>query len=166
MLSTIIIILSVLLVYGAVMWVKPSARDKRLAALRAQAMADGFRVRSCLIQDLSIEGRLQNKTRAVFSYRSYQKGTLEHSLQILRTTGESGIYLPQSWTWGTSRRLNEADSLKLSQQLLQLPNSIIGLELAPEYIGLIWDERNSDEYPIVKRFLQVGIPYQASIIYR
>ena len=159
MLSTIIIVLSVLLVYGAVMWVKPSAKDKRLAVLRTQAMADGLKVQSCVIADLSIEGRLEKQTRTVFSYRHYQKTRLEHSLLVLKTTGESGIYLPQSWTWGTKDRLNEAETLRLAKQLVQLPDSVAGLELTPDFMGVIWDERNADEYAVVKAFLKGGIPY-------
>ncbi len=141
------------------MWVKPSAKDKRLASLRMQALTDGMQVQSCQIQDLSIDGRLNKLSRTVFSYRRYSKKESVHSLLILRTSGESGIYLPDSWVWGTGQRLNEAQTQQLTPLLQQLPESIVGIELTPDYVGVIWDERNPNEYPLVKQLLLSDIPY-------
>ncbi|AJQ95359.1 hypothetical protein [Gynuella sunshinyii] len=141
------------------MWVKPSAKDKRLAALRMQALADGLHVQSCQIQDLSIDGRLNKLSRSAFSYRRYTKRDTGHSLLLLRTSGESGIYLPDSWVWGTGQRLEEAQAQSLTSLLQQLPESIMGIELTHDYVGVIWDEYNPDEYPQVKQLLLSDIPY-------
>lgn len=152
-----VILASILVIVGAVLWVKPSPRERRLAQLRQQALMDGFKVQQRRVPDLSIEGRVNGQETHLTFYRKYCKSNFDQIYNILRTTGESGIHLPVGWIWEENLRLPENKRSPVQHLLSELPESVLGIELAPDYVGVAWDERSKDTYPqIVELLRQIG----------
>jgi hypothetical protein len=148
-----IVILSILMVYGTVMWVKPSAKDRRLAELRMNALKDGIKVQQGHIDDLSIDGRVNRASRQVFFYRLLKNSADRPTVTLLRTTGESGIYLPDGWAWEQNKRLPPERIQPMTPFLLSLPESVFGIEMSPGYVGIAWDERDPSQFDQVKQDL-------------
>lgn len=143
--AILIVIVSIMMVYGTVMWVRPSARDRLLSSLRMDAIHSGIKVQQCLIEDLSIEGRINKLSRSVMFYRKLNNDSNRPTVSILRTTGESGIYLPEGWSWEHGKRLERPVLNQLTELITSQPDSVTGFELSPGYVGISWDERNLEQ---------------------
>lgn len=155
-----IVILSIMMVYGTVMWVRPNAKDRRLADLRMQALRAGIKVQQGHIDDLSIDGRVNRSSRTVFFYRLLKNNPDRPTVTLLKTTGESGIYLPDGWMWEHDKRLSAKSIESLSPFLVSLPESVFGVEMSPGYVGIAWDERDTSQFEQIKadlnRLLTLG----------
>ena len=133
--ALVIVVLSIMMVYGTVMWVRPSAKDRRLADLRMKALKAGIKVQQGHIDDLSIEGRVNRASRPVLFYRLLKNNPDRPTVTLLKTTGESGIYLPDGWAWEHDKRL-PADAIQsITPFLVSLPDSVFGVEMSPGYVG-------------------------------
>lgn len=144
-----IVVLSVFMVYGTVMWVRPSAKERRLADLRLQALKAGVKVQQGHIDDLSVNGRVNKLSRHVYFYRRLKNHPTRPLVTLLRTTGESGIYLPDGWTWERSNRLNASLNALMLPILAAQPPSVFALEMSPGYVGIAWDERDIEQLPTI-----------------
>lgn len=146
----VIVVLSIMMVYGTVMWVRPSAKDRRLADLRMQALQAGIKVQQGHIDDLSIDGRVNRASRPVFFYRMLKNNPDRPTVTLLKTTGESGIYLPDGWAWEHDKRLPANGIQSITPFLVSLPESVFGVEMSPGYVGIAWDERDPSQFEQLK----------------
>jgi len=141
-LAIAVIIVSILVVAGSIMWVQPSSRDKMLADLRMKAIKRGIKVQQCHIDDTSNEGRIKQWSRSVMSYRKLVNNAQRATVTVLRTNGESGIYLPDGWVWENDERLGRLQLSQVFELIQKLPPSIISLEFTPGYVGIAWEEND------------------------
>ena len=154
MIPVVIAVLSVLVVVGAIMWVRPSQTDLRQSRLRQQVLQKRYKVQQRRIPDLSIQGRIDKSERAQIFYRKYRLKDEAQPWCVLRTSGESGIYLPDGWAWEGQSRAEGEWMQWLKTSLSALPESIGALELAPEFFGIAWDERDESQLQQVLDWLE------------
>ena len=142
--ASIIAVLSILVVAGAFMWMQPSKRDKRLAKLRSGALTQGFLVGSVKLPDTTEHGRVNNRFEIQTIYQIALKLEAQSQLEFtaLRSTGESGIYLPDGWAWNKRSNVPESIYTALSTFLAGLPESVTALVVSKTAIGLVWDEKD------------------------
>lgn len=156
MITAVLLIGASLLMIGAFLWVKPSPRDKHLAMLRASALREGLKVHTITLDDTSEYGRVQAKRRMLAVYclpHQFEKHS-NMAFTVLRTTGESGAFLPQGWKWANHRRTPETVRAALADFIEGLPESYLALEVRMNSVGFVWDERGSaDELPRLKERL-------------
>jgi len=142
--AAVIAVLATFVVAGAFLWLKPSPRDQHLAKLRSDALIQGFRIASLRIPDTSEYGRVNNQYKIV---TVYQVSTVLHEgtdleFTVLRTTGESGAYLPTGWCWDRRTDLTEHHYQQIAEVLAKLPLSIDVISLSSDSIALSWDEKD------------------------
>jgi len=154
LLAIAVIIVSILVVAGSVMWVQPTARDKLLADLRMKAIKTGIKVQQCQIDDTSNEGRINKWTRSVMSYRKLVTNTKRSTVTIVRTNGESGIHLPEGWIWDNDIRLNSSQLSQIREMIEGFPDSIICIEFTAGYVGIAWDEHDASEFDQIALWLE------------
>lgn len=144
--ASIIAVLSILVVAGAFMWMQPSKRDKHLAQLRSGALTQGFLIGSVKLPDTSENGRVNNRFNIQTIYQIALKMDTENQLEFtaMRTSGESGIYLPDGWSWYKRSNLSEPLYSSVSAFLLSLPDSVTALVVSKASVGLVWDERDPE----------------------
>lgn len=136
------VIIPILIVAGAFMWMRPSQRDQHLAKLRSEALASGLKISSLKVPDTSEYGRVKNLKRIITVYEqplALDKNALKR-FTIIRTTADSGVYLPAGWTWDERIELDEADYQFLAGWIADLPASIEAVHLGADSVGVSWDE--------------------------
>lgn len=139
---------SCLLVIGAFLWLKPSKRDQHLAHLRTRAITQGFLISSVKLPDTSEHGRVNQLHRIETLYRlSLEIDTdVEQVAQqalrftVQRTSGESGIYLPESWVWQERHNIDHSLYAIIAEYLAQLPEDISAVLVSQAFVGLVWSE--------------------------
>ncbi len=139
----------VLFLVGSVLWFKPSKRDQKLARMRQEALISGYKVRQQTVPDLSIDGRINKQEESQYFYCYPITEVRKQTCIVLRTTGESGIYLPDGWTWASTNRASEADLLWLQNHLPKLKDAVTGLELGADYSGVSWNESDESLLPYI-----------------
>jgi hypothetical protein len=154
--SFLIVVLPILVVAGAFVWLRPSHREQHLAKLRSDALVEGMRIGSLIVPDTSEYGRVNEKSIIVTLYQRsliYKEGELS-SFTALRTTGESGIFLPEGWTWDGRTNISEKEHSSLSELVRSLPPSITALSLNSDSVSLSWDEKDPElSFDALKRHL-------------
>lgn len=140
------VLVPILVIVGAFMWMKPSKRDQYLAKLRSDAIGYGFRMGSLRVPDLTEYGRVNERYEIV---TLYQKSLIvdkeEHpTLTVLRTTGQSGAYLPSGWQWERRTGISDKQYQALSNLLEGLPMSINTIDISRDTLGLSWDEQDDN----------------------
>ncbi len=141
-----ILIVAVLILVGAFTWMRPSLHDQRLAKLRTNALVNGFRVTSLKVQDSTEHGRVNHLRQIVTVYQIAlvldEVGAETFTVQ--RTSGESGAYLPDGWSWEARHGLTDQQYQSLNAFLTSLPDFISVVSLQVDSVGLSWDESNED----------------------
>ncbi|TXR53431.1 hypothetical protein [Reinekea thalattae] len=148
----LIAICSSLLVIGAFLWLKPSKRDQHLAQLRSSAIAQGFLIGSIKLPDTSEYGRVNQRNSIETLYRlalevDPQANDSPHdrlAFTILRTSGESGIYLPNGWAWQQRQNVTETHYQRLAQRLAKVPEEVTALVVNDAFVGLVWNENTKE----------------------
>lgn len=141
------ILLPVLVVVGAFTWMQPSKRDQQLAKMRSEALVAGFQISSLKVLDLTEHGRINKLKRIVTVYQkplAAEKNDDPIRFTAVRTTGESGVYLPEGWAWELRENLTEADYRQLSILLNEMPDSVEVLNLDRTSVSISWDEKDSE----------------------
>jgi hypothetical protein len=140
--TAIFVIVPILIVAGAFLWMRPSPRDQQLAKLRSQALVNGLRLASVKVPDTSEFGRV-NDVQTIITIYQISLVLIEAdtcSFIVLRTTGESGAYLPEGWQWVQRTQMTEANYRALNGFLSNLPASVSAISLDSEHVSLNWDE--------------------------
>lgn len=152
----LIVLLPLLIVMGAFMWLRPSRSDQRLAQLRNTAINQGFRLGSLKVSDTSEEGRVRGKKSIVTLYQLSVELIKDDRLflTVLRSSGESGAYLPEGWVWDHREGMTEHQYEQLHSLLASLPENVRVFNVSQGLIGLSWDELDPNpEYDQFKLWL-------------
>ena len=145
--ALMLVLLSALMIIGALLWVKPSPRDRRLAKLRMQAIAQGLSLRSLRIDDLSIEGRVHQRSLWVTAYGCRFQSPLCQPVywQLQRSSGTASAHLPKGWVWIEKPSPDQqAIAQQLAHWLRDMPDAIGGIALTSHDCSWVWDEHSSD----------------------
>ena len=142
----IVVLLALALVAGPVLYLMPTRRDRRLAALRLEAGRQGLVVELKPVRNadagaeerVSAAGRRLEPVHPSVSYAMPLRTGLEHSGSwLLLRSGRSG--------WGfdpEGKAPSEADLLRHLQPLLpRLPEDAVALELKAGRLACYWLER-------------------------
>lgn len=144
--ASIIAVLSILVVAGAFMWLQPSARDKYLARLRSEAITSGFLIGSIRLPDTSEYGRVKSLYRIETLYQLSIELIDDDNVAftVVRTSGESGAFLPDGWTWEHRASMNQSVYQAVSALLVNLPLSVEAVVVKKDTVGLVWDEKSPE----------------------
>lgn len=149
----LLIIALLLVAFGPILWLRPSARDRRLAALRAEGRKQGLRVemRRYPKLDLRPEERVTagGKHLEPLLESAVYLQPLEARLRnlpgwrILR--GEEGLPAGPGWVFELGRRPDHPALRSLldtlTPQLATLPADVVALECGLLDLGAYWLER-------------------------
>lgn len=152
----IIILFAVALIVGPVMWMKPNARDKRLADLRGRAAAAGKTV-----QMQTLPASRGKGTAAVYFTPWEDKRRLQLGWILELQRGEHEMHFDGRWDWRNGRAAPEAAWGVLREMLEKLPRGACGVVASPVGLGIQWMESGGDaEYTALVSALDT---YRASI---
>jgi hypothetical protein len=148
----IIIIVILLVAFGPLMWLRPSARERRLSKLRQQAYQDGMRVelRRLTPQDPAPEDRVtasgRERTLTVdapaYIYPFPGRLRMLPKWRILR--GHDGSPAYPGWVFEPGKRPDHPQLgplLELLEPVVQpLPDDVVALECDPQNLAAYWLE--------------------------
>ncbi|MBU2863192.1 hypothetical protein KO489_05010 [Reinekea forsetii] len=140
----VVIIVSMLVVVGSFMWMRPSPRDQYLSKIRSEALMTGFRIGSMKVPDTSEEGRIGEVNCIVTIYAKNLEVIKGRSVSytVIRTSGESGIYLPDGWQWHEREDMPQALMEQVALLVKPLPLSITLITVSDSQSALSWDEKD------------------------
>ncbi|MCW8128518.1 hypothetical protein [Microbulbifer halophilus] len=130
-----IILFAVALVVGPVMWLKPSTRDRRLAALRGDAAKAGLTV-----QMMPLPAALGEGTAAVYICRWEDRRRLQTGWVLERQRVEHEMHFAGYWDWRNGRVAPRAVWGSLRKMLSELPADACAIIATGNGIGVQWRE--------------------------
>lgn len=134
-LPLLIILFAVTLVVGPVMWLKPNARDRRLAGLRGNAAKAGLTV-----QMMPLPAALGEGTAAVYFRRWEDRRRLQTGWILERQRVEHEMHFSGYWDWRNGRAAPEAAWEPLRQMLPELPADACAIISTESGVGIQWRE--------------------------
>ncbi len=137
-----LILLAIIMLVGPIMMFRPSVRDRRLAALRQEAVSIGLQVRLASY-------RLQGKQRdvAIYSLPVVDLPSASAGWQLLRQAYTHDIHFYRQWQLqGELSPMTQATQASLKSFLDTLPASIVGVEVNHPWVCLwcLEDQLNAD----------------------
>lgn len=138
-LPLIVIVFAVVLVIGPVMWLKPSSRDRRLASLRQEAAASGFKVQ---MQPLPASQGEGNAAVYIAPWRNPRRLQTGWGLELKRMTHD--MHFDGVWDWYKGREAPEAASAPLKEMISRLPADATAIVCTDGGLGVQWKERSGD----------------------
>nr|WP_010130564.1 hypothetical protein [Microbulbifer agarilyticus] len=133
------IIFAIVLVIGPVMWLKPSARDRKLAELRHKAATAGLKVQMQPLPDALGKG-----TAATYfsQWRNPRRLATGWGLELKRVEHE--MHFAGRWDWRNGRTAPEAARPALKALIAGLPADATGIFANDSGLGIQWRERSGD----------------------
>ena len=130
-----IILFAVALVVGPVMWLKPSQRDRNLAALRGRAAKGGMTV-----EMKPLPAALGEGTAAVYFSRWQDPRRLQTDwiLELQRVSHE--MHFSGRWDWRNGRSAPEKAQPLLREMLEELPRDACAVVASRGGLGIQWQE--------------------------
>ncbi|AFU97456.1 hypothetical protein [Simiduia agarivorans] len=130
------------------MMFQPSARDKRLASLRSQAISRGARV------SLG-SGQAQGFTRYSMPWQAKRRD--RNFWRLMRKNYSHPVHLAEFWSVESTSEPDPSEREWLTQQLHALPASIGFVEAAPDGVALFWSEpAGKEELAFILQWLEVA----------
>ena len=151
----LIVVLVLLIAFGPVLYLLPSARDKRLSRLREHARRLGLTVsvepltktNATAEERVSSGGRERNPTELRASYARIVSPRIDGlpRARLLRLAGDEPPAALPGWAWDRAAvpGVPVADLAALLPILTALPESVPALAFAPSEIKLYWNEPTS-----------------------
>ncbi|MCO1333520.1 hypothetical protein MO867_04115 [Microbulbifer sp. OS29] len=138
-LPVIIIGFAMVLVLGPVMWLKPNARDSRLAGMRSQAARAGITV-----QIQALPAALGDGTAAVYYHRWQNPKGLQVGWILELQRIEHELNFSGQWDWAKGQPAPK-DAWKYLHALLgELPRDICAITATQVGLGVQWRESGGD----------------------
>lgn len=146
----------ILVVVGSVVWVRPSPRDKKLAAWRRDALVAGLKVK---LEGFKADPK-QSGIREDITGTSYQLFNSEPSKKdslvwaVVKDPGWLQDHLPEGWSWYKAQ-VEEQLIEQVVEQIKKAPLEIIGIERTPYMSRIVWKEVGKNFDPeTLKQFLK------------
>jgi hypothetical protein len=148
----LVIVLILIVAFGPILWLMPSRKERRLAALRQRAYQRGMRVdlRRLPGRDIAPEDRVTAGGRALDTTREYAAYVmpLEARLRMLPgwrvRRGAQGSRAAPGWAFEPGRRPEhpglDASLEALTPFLTGLPDDVAAVELEPLSLAAYWLE--------------------------
>jgi hypothetical protein len=154
MAAWIVILLVILMVVGSVAWVRPSPRDKRLAAFRRDAIVAGIKVSLIKMvaepRDSGIRDDIEGASYILYE-RSAVKGD-DKKWAVVKAEGWLQDGLPESWSWYKQEDSQLAEAIVA--HIKNAPIPIKAIERTPVLSRIIWDEKADAFNPeVLKEYL-------------
>ncbi|MEH6651287.1 MAG: hypothetical protein V7707_14770 [Motiliproteus sp.] len=152
-----IIVLILLAIFGSMMWMMPSPRQRAQAILRQKAMRSGFQVQITRILLPRALGEALADERDCVAYRIPRLNSTKKSSgarasnvlvpwQIFRLQSHANEGLPSDWSWSKGEGQLEPTALTLIAELIEtLPDDVYGLESTPVNASVYWEEHGTPE---------------------
>lgn len=150
------IVAVILVVVGSVVWVRPSPRDKKLAAWRQQAMLAGLKVKlegfKADPKESGIRDDIEGTSYQLFNVQPDKKDELVWA--VVLDQGWLQDHLPEGWSW-YKKQIAEEMVERVVQQIKKAPVDIIGIERTPYMSRVVWKETGKDFDPqLLKQYLE------------
>jgi hypothetical protein len=137
--------LVIMAVIGSIFWLRPSARDRRLAELRMEAITLGLQVRQYTFKPQAEKNGVRDNVMAtsytVLAPGNPKAGELRYRVVGQRAWDNDG--LPEGLWWDTEPQGAEREALlaKLHQHLPQLEDDLLMLEADQRRVTMMVAER-------------------------
>ncbi len=137
--------LVIMAVIGSIFWLRPSARDRRLAELRMDAIKLGLQVRQYTFKPQAEKNGVRDNVMAtsytVLAPGNPKAGELRYRVVGQRAWDNDG--LPEGLWWDTEPQGPEREALlaKLHQHLPQLEDDLLMLEADQRRVTMMVAER-------------------------
>ena len=142
----LIIVITIALMIGPILLLRPTARQSQVAELRNLALKQGLSVK---IQPNPIRASAQ---LAVYSC-SLSKEKLDKLIQLdppwtlIRQNYIHDLHFFRDWDWLGSSRPPDSMQNYLQLHLVDLDSSIIGVEITRHSVGCFWTEKVGQKQP-------------------
>lgn len=149
------VIAVILVVVGSVVWVRPSPRDKKLAAWRQQALISGLKVKlEGFRADPKVSGirdDIEGVSYQLFNSQPNKKDEMVWA--VVLDEGWLQDHLPEGWSWYKEQPKEPLVDL-IVEQIKKAPLDIIGIERTPYMSRIVWKETGKNFDPtVLKQFL-------------
>lgn len=148
----LVIVVIMIAAFGPVLWLMPSARERRLAALRQRAYKEGLRVdlRRLPGSDVAAEdrvtagGKTLDTSREVAAYVAPLGARLKMLPNWRLLRGEAGTRALPGWSFEAGKRPEHAELATLLETLrpliADLPDDVVALECESHALAGYWLE--------------------------
>lgn len=138
--------------FGPVLWLRPSARERRLAGLRQRAYQEGMRVELRRLPDPAVAaaervtagGRMLDTTREVAAYLMPLPRRLRRLPSWRLVRGDSGSRALDGWSFEVGKRPESGNLPRLldalAAPLAELPEDVVALQCEPLSVAGYWLE--------------------------
>jgi len=155
----IIIAAAVMAIIGSVFWLKPSARDSRLAELRFNAIRAGLQVRQFTFKPDAAKTGVRDDITAT-SYSWLQQSRTQHEdaaggelkYRVVRQPAWDHEGLPEGLSWHDKG--TQADAATISRLLPELNDELVMLEVYERRVCMMTAEKQGSTADNYRDFLQ------------
>lgn len=136
--AIVIILFVIAMMLGPLMFMRPSASQKRIAQLRTAAQKQGLRIR--MDHNPFAE---KAPSLAVYSLVFTKRKSAEHwpTFSLFRKNYAHDIHFCGEWDWYKQGELSQQQVQALRRFLSALDKSIVGVECNQSSVGIFWRER-------------------------
>ncbi|MEX2962130.1 hypothetical protein [Microbulbifer sp. TYP-18] len=138
-LPLIIVLFALVLVVGPVMWIKPSRRDRDLAALRQRAAKAGMTV-----QMMPLPAALGEGSAAVYFGRWEDNRRLQTDWVLELQRVSHAMHFAGRWDWRNGRAAPQSARAALVEMLGVLPEDACAVVASRGGLGVQWRETSGD----------------------
>lgn len=152
--AMLVIVLVVALMLGPILWLKPSARDSRLASLRQRAAQNGLTV-----QMQPLPAALGEGSAAVYFAHWQNPHRLQTGWRLELRSMCHEMYFAGKWDWYREQPAPAAAWDTLRRLLQQLPGDATAVDCSDIGLGIQWREASGDDgFNILQRTLSAFSP--------
>ncbi|MFT6915964.1 MAG: hypothetical protein ACJAWL_002281 [Motiliproteus sp.] len=162
-----VIALILFAIFGSMMWMMPSPRQRVQALLRQCAMRSGFQVQIVRVLMPRALGEALADERDCVAYRLPRIAGKTRGKQVPWQIFKLDSYaiegLAEGWSWSRGEGELDGAALALIKELIEtLPEDAYGLESTPISVSIFWAERGTPETvasikQLLKRLLEAGV---------
>lgn len=140
--GTVIVVLVIAvfcLLVGPILMLKPSPRQRQLAAFRAQGIALGLKVSTEV---------LDGKPYTVYAAPWPEEHGFRFAAApwtLMRKPYEHAIHVARVWDFSDQNRASDGERASITELLEGLPTSVMGVGVSPRGLAVYWLEKGSPE---------------------
>lgn len=138
--------------FGSMMWMKPTSRQKYQAKLRLQARKLGFQVSLEKVVPPRATGEMEPNACTLPCYKIMREPQKNVKLdtkpvwQVFRLESIATTGLPSGWSWKQGEnQLTPEELAKIVAVLPELPADVFSLQSVPDYVAVHWEEDGGED---------------------